>query len=122
MKKNGYTGIEILIVIIVLGVATLAVLTTTSNAFKDNSEELYSETKHLIEHQASLYGKSLSNLKDEGNVVITLDDMINAGYYVADSNGNVVDPRNSNATLNNLKIKLIYNEDETILAKVIDDE
>ena len=111
MKKNGYTGVELLVVIIVLGVVTLGVLASTSHSFKDYSDEYYEEKVHLIEKQAELYGETLNNLKAEGNLVITLDDMVKAEYFAADdSNGNVVDPRNHKATLNGLKVKLTYVE------------
>ena len=54
-------------------------------------------------------------------MVITLDELVEAGYYVADnSDGEVIDPRNSKATLNKTKIKLSY-EDEEYKAKVIED-
>lgn len=123
MKKNGYTTKELLVVIIVLGVFTLGILGTTSNAYKDHSEEYYEQTINIIEKQAELYGKSLTNLKEEGSLVITLSDLVSKGYFVADdSDGNVNDPRNSKNTLNGLKIKLTYEKDGVISAKVIEEE
>lgn len=123
MKKNGYTALEMLVVIIVLGVFTIGILSVTSYAYKDRSVGYYEEIEHLIERQAKLYGKTLNNLKEEGNLVITLNDLVNEGYYVADDeNGNVVDPRNSKSTLNGLKIKLTYESNGNISAKVIEDE
>ena len=123
MKKNGYTTKELLVVIIVLGVFTLGILGTTSNAYKDHSEEYYEQTINIVEKQAELYGATLTNLKEEGSLVITLSDLVNKGYYVADdSDGNVIDPRNSKNTLNGLKIKLIYEKDGVILAKVIEED
>ena len=59
-------------------------------------------------------------LKDEEYMIITLDDVLNAGYYVADNdNGKVIDPRNTKATLNGIKIKLTYNNGD-IKAAVIE--
>lgn len=122
MKKNGYTGVELLVVIIVLGVVTIGVLASTSHSFKDYSDEYYEEKVHLIEKQAELYGETLNNLKAEGNLVITLDDMIKAEYFATDdSNGNVVDPRNHKATLNGLKVKLTYVEGK-VKATVIEED
>lgn len=123
MKKNGYTALEMLVVIVVLGVFTIAMLSVTSYAYKDRSTGYYEETVHLIEKQAELYGDTLKSLKYEGNLVITLDDLVGAGYYVADdTEGNVVDPRNSKATLNGLKIKLTYDSKGKIEASVIEEE
>lgn len=123
MKKNGYTMVELLVVIIAMGVVTLATLSATSYAFKDHSGEFYDEKITGILHQAESYGKTLNTLKEDGNMVITVNDLVKSGYYVGDDEtGNVVDPRNSKANLNGLKIKLTYNEDGTVKATIISDE
>lgn len=122
MKKNGYTSLELLVVIIVLGIFTMGLIFSTSYAYKDESSENFSQIVHLIEKQAKLYGETLSNLKSENNMVITLNDLVTQGYYVADDNeGNVVDPRNSKNTLNGIKIKLTY-KDGKVEAKAILEE
>ena len=124
MKKNGYTGVELLIVIIVLGVVTFGILATTSSSFKDNTEDLYEETKYLIENQAELYGESagvITELQEKGNKVISVNDLVLSGYYVADDKSfNVIDPRNNKSTLNNLKVKLSY-VDGVVTANVIEE-
>ena len=123
MKKNGYTVKEMLVVIIVLGVFTLGIIGFTSNAYKDQTKDYYEEKVLLIEKEAAIYGATLNNLKEEGNLIITVKDLVDNGYYVADnSKGDVIDPRNSKATLNGTKIKLTYNEDGTIKAKVIEED
>lgn len=123
MKKNGYTALEMLVVIVVLGVFTIGILSTTSYAYQDKSGIYYQEIEHVIEKQALIYARTLNNLKEEGNLVITLNDLVSAGYYVADDNeGNVIDPRNSKATLNGLKIKLTYEAEGKITASVIEDD
>lgn len=123
MKKNGYAIPELLILIVALGLVVIGVVTMTSNAFKDNSEELYNDKVYLIEHQAVEYGKTLNNLAQEGSLIITLDDLINNGYYITDDDSNnVVDPRNSKASLNGLKIKLVYNGENDIKATVLKED
>lgn len=122
MNKNGYTALEMLFVIVILGVFTIGVLSVTSYAYQDRSGDYLGDIENMVEKQAALYGETLNNLKEEGNLVITLNDLVEAGYYVPDdNNGNVVDPRNSKATLNGLKIKLSYN-DGNITASVIEEE
>lgn len=121
MNSRGYTGKELLIVIAIMGLFTIGLVGATSNAFKDKTSDYYSEVEHAIEKQAALYGKELDALKEEGHLMITLDDVIDAGYFVADSEGNVVDPRNSSNTLNGVKIKLIYNNGD-VTAEVIESE
>lgn len=122
VKRNGYTIFQMLFVVIILGVATIAILGSTSYAYQDSSNKYYDETISLILKQAELYGESSDSLKSEGSLVITLNDMIDAGYYVADNkDGSVVDPRNSKATLNGLRIRLDYQNDK-VEAKVIEEE
>ncbi len=121
MEHNGFTK-ELLIVIIVLGVFTITMLSTTSYAYKDSSSDYYEQVVNVIEKQAVLYGDTLDTLKQDGNFVITVEDLVTNGYYVADDKeGNVVDPRNSKHNLNGLKIKLTY-ENNKVKAKVIEEE
>ena len=123
MNNKGYTLTELLIVIIVLGVFTITLISTTSNAFKDRSSEHFDAKVMLIEKEAALYGATLSNLKEEGTLLITVKDLVDHGYFIPDTNdGDVIDPRNSKSTLNGLKIKLTYNDDGTIKAKVIEED
>ena len=42
MEKNGYTTKELLVVIIVLGLFTIGILSSTSYAYKDRSEDFFS--------------------------------------------------------------------------------
>ena len=122
MNNKGYTTKQLLIVIIGLGIFTLGLFGATSYAYKDNSEEYYKEKVNLMEKQAVLYASTLENLKEDNNTVITLDEMVEAGYYIADNDdGDVIDPRNTKATLNKTKIKISY-ENEEYKAKVIEDE
>ena len=122
MEKNGYTTKELLVVIGVLGIFTIIILSTTSYAYKDRSVIYCDQIVELVEKQAELYGSTLNNLKEEGTLVITLGDLVDSGYYVADdSEGKVNDPRNSNDSLNGMKIKLVYDKSGKIEAKVIED-
>ena len=122
MNNKGYSIPEMLVVIGILGIVTLGILLATSNSFKDNSAELYAEKTKLIVHQAEIYAKTLNNLESEGHIIVTLSDVVKAGYYVADDDeGNVIDPRNTKSTLNGLKIKLLYN-DGNIKASIIEED
>ena len=121
MKKNGYSAVELLIVIVLLGVITLGVVISTSNAFKDDAGEIYEETTYLILRQAELYGKNSSTLEQEGVQIITVRYLVESKYYVSvNQEGNVVDPRNSKATLNGLKIKLVK-EGEEVKASLLEE-
>ena len=120
---NGFSIKQILIAIGVVGIFTFIVIGTTSSAFKDNSDMYYEQTEKMIIHNAEIYGKTLEALKTEGSMVITVDDLVKAGYYGdVDGDGNVKNPKNSKATLNGLKIKLVYQSDGSIKASIIEEE
>lgn len=120
---NGFSAKQMVIAIVIIGIFTFVLIGTTSNAFKDDSEMYYEQVEKMIIHNAEIYGKTLENLPEEKSMVITLDDLIKAGYYGdVDSDGNVVNPKNSNATLNGLKIKLVYQEDGSVKASIIEEE
>ena len=53
MERNGFTK-EFLIIILVLGVFTIVMLSTTSYAYKDNSDDYYLQVINVIEKQAVL--------------------------------------------------------------------
>ena len=121
MTKIYNSKVFVLFFIIALGIFTAIMLGTTSYAFKDTSDDLYRQKEQTIIHQAKLYAETLDSLKTEGNLVITLDDMVRAGYYVADDEeGNVYDPKNPKATLNGLKIKLTISNGN-IIAGIIEE-
>ena len=119
---NGYTIKQMLIAIVVVGVFTFIMIGTTSNAFKDDSQEYYEQVEKMIVHNAEIYGKTLTSLPEQGSMIITVDDLVKAGYYGdVDSNGNVKNPLNSKGTLNSLKIKLVYQEDGSIKGSIIEE-
>lgn len=120
MKKNGYTLIELLVVIGVLGVVAFVVISNTSYAFKDNTEEIYEESQEpLIIRQAIEYGKVLERTEEEHEKIISVYDLIDKGYLAPNSGeDDYVDVRNG-VSIKDLNIKIIYEEDGTIEAEII---
>ena len=91
MNNKGYTGKELLIVIMIMGVLTIGIIGFTSNAYKDKTGDYYNELVHSMEKQAALYGNTLDSLKEEGNLMITLDDVIK-GYSATTERRNNNEP------------------------------
>lgn len=118
MRSKGYTVVDILIIIVVLGVSALITIPKMSLAFKDNKEDLYQNQIRLYLEQAKLYGENNKDSFDDDNtMVITIDDLIDDGYLIEDK---VYDVRDETTELNKLKIKIIYNEDnESVDAKLL---
>ncbi len=121
MKKNGYTIVELLVVIGVLGLVVLITLATTSYAFKDHSQEYYETRMNGIKKMAVLYGEKSETLKEEKNMVITVNDLVKEGYLHGDKAGKIADPRNSKGSLNGIKIKISIDDEGKVEATVIDE-
>ena len=98
MKKNGYTVVELAIV---LGIFSICYFTATwviSSKLNVNYEEgMYSQKIACIENNAVLYAKA--------NAVISSD-------------GEVIDPRDEKSSMNDIKVKLTM-EGDKITAKVL---
>ena len=114
MKRNGYTVYDILIIIVILGISALIVIPRVSNALKeyDSKDEVYNEIMADYLKLAEMYGNdNKEKIKEESNTVVSIDDLIKEGYIVS-STEEIIDIRDNYTKMNNIKIKLIYNEDE----------
>lgn len=82
MKKNGFTLVELLGVIIVIVALSLVVFPLVINGFKKNKKEISAVTKNLIEDATITYMDENPNMyeKVEGNVYcISLSQVVNSG-------------------------------------------
>lgn len=120
MKKNGYTVIDMLIVVVVLAVSAVIILPKMSMAFKSDKNELYNSTMNLYLNQATLYGnKNKDEIKKSESEVVTINDLIDAGYIGAYADKNLIDIRDNKTVMNDIKIKLIYDKDnDNVYAQV----
>ncbi len=118
--KNGYTVVELLVVIAVFSVFYFWGVINTSHAFSyDKNQIAYEENINLIETMAKEYATYNEDLFEEKNTIyIYVDDLIENNYLKASSDGQIKDPRNINESLNHLKIK-ITKEDNAIIAKIV---
>ena len=123
MKNKGYTVIELIVVIVIFGIITAVTLGLTSNAFKDNTDEYYKVKVKDIESNAKRYGMTLEEVKTEGSKVVTVKDLVDAGYLSPDNEeGDIIDPRNEKVTMNNTKVKITYTEEKGYEATLIEEE
>lgn len=109
-NKNGYTVIELTVLLFVIGLVTLIVLTKTSYAFKDSNDEVrYVQSKLIIE-QAKKYGESIkSELKDETTKTILIQTLIDQNLLLTNEDGKIVSAEDDSKYLNGDKIELKYN-------------
>ena len=117
MKKNGYTFKDILIIVAILAVSAVIILPKVSNALRegDTKDEIYNEMLSTYLERAEKYGNDHTDEIKENTdgTVVTIDDLIKENYIgAASSNGEIIDIRDNVTKMNNIKIQLIYNEEE----------
>lgn len=122
MDKLGYSKIEILIVIVLLGIVAFITINKTSTAFAIDESDAVNEVKYLIEVQAEDYALANTTLFDETNTTyISVDDLIEAGYLMGNDSGLLTDPTDSSKNLNDTKVRLEYDKDNNnVTATVVD--
>ena len=113
MKSKGYTSLDIIIIIVFLGIAALLTIPRMSLAFKDDRDELYQNQINLYLSQAKRYGQDhVDELEDHDNTItMTIDELIEEGYIGSYVDKKLYDIRDYETIMNNIKIKITYNED-----------
>lgn len=120
MKKNGYTIVELSIVLGVFSICYFTAAWLISGKLNVNYEEqMYEDKLTTIENGAVYYAKTHENLFEKENVAyITVEDLAKSNIVRSQDNYEVIDPRDNDSTMNNIKIKLT-NENEKITAKIL---
>ncbi len=112
LNKFGYTKMEVLVVIVLLGIVAFITINSTSYAFAIDTTDSVKEVKTLIEKQAEEYALDNLDLFNEADTnYILVSELVENGYMMANDDGIVTSPDNSGKTFNDNKIKLEYNKD-----------
>lgn len=122
LNNFGYTKIEVLVVVILLGVVAFITINSTSYAFAIDTTESVNDVKTLIERQAEEYALENLDLFNESSTnYILVSDLVDSGYMMTNADGMVTSPDNSGKTFNDNKVKLEYDKDNnTVNATFID--
>jgi len=118
LNEFGYTKIEVLIVVILLGIVAFITINKTSYAFEIDKTTNTREMVNLIELQAKEYALDhLDIFKETDLTYISVNTLVEANYMPGNSKGLVVDPTDTSKNYNDSKIKLEYNkENNEVLA------
>lgn len=124
--KKGFTLIELIAVIVVLGIIALIATTAVMGLLKKNTESLYATQVEIIESAAKKWVVANSGYlpSDGSDYSLQLTKLVSDGYL---DDGDVLDPRNKkpingyvniyfDSGVNQYKIKLI-NEDNMTVTK-----
>ncbi len=123
-KILGYTKVELLVVIVLLGVVAFITINKTSYAFEiDKKEEAVAvnDIKKLIEMQAEQYAlDNVEELFSEGDTnVILVADLVQNGYMIGNSKGQIMNPTDSTESYNENKIDLTYDRETNKILAVL---
>ena len=122
LNKLGYTKIELLIIVILLGIVAFITINKTSYAFTSDDQTAVEEIQNLIELQAEDYAMdNLEIFSENKTTFITVNDLVENKYMVGNEKGEVLNPSNPEESYNENKIKLEYDaEKNKVLATFID--
>lgn len=104
-KKNGFTLVELIAVVAILGLIALVVYPAIASVIRNSRESAYNDQVAVIEKAAKTWSLKHANiLPDDGSVYrLSVDTLVDEGYI---SNDEVKDPRHSSENLKgNIEIK-----------------
>lgn len=122
LNKLGYTKVEVLAVVVLLGIVAFITINKTSYAFSIDQSSMVKEVKSLIENQAKEYAMdNLEIFKETSTTYINVNDLVEKGYLIGNEKGLITSPIDQNKSFNEDKIKLEYNkEEEKVTAILVD--
>ena len=110
LNKLGYTKVELLIVVVLLGIVAFITINSTSYAFEVDDKKAVNELVKLIELEAEEYGMDHLELFEDTTVTtITVEDLVSENLIGTDDEGQVLNPANNKESYNDKRIKLEYN-------------
>lgn len=109
--KKGFTLVELLVVIVILGLIALVVYPSVIKIINDSRESAYESQIKIVEKAAKEWGVEHPNeLPDDDVYRLPLSKLINDGYI---SDSEIKNPKNSNKNLCGVvEIKFINNNYE----------
>ncbi len=113
LSKWGYSKVEVLIVVVLLGVAAFITINKTSYAFAIDNSKAVQEFITLLEMQAEDYAMdNLDIFQETDTTYISVENLVENKYLIGDEDGLIKDPTDSTKSYNSNKIKLEYNKEK----------
>ena len=104
LNQFGYSKIEILVIVLLLGVVAFITINQTSYAFAIDNSSAVEETKGLIELQAENYAiDNLDLFKETTTTYISVNDLVENKYLIGNDEGLITNPSDSSKNYNDNK-------------------
>jgi len=91
--KKGFTLIEVLATVVILGVLVLIVYPTVNGVIKESREKAYQTQINTIVTEAKKWAADHTDLLNDTSYKLQISELINSGYIQNTENGILEDPR-----------------------------
>lgn len=115
MKRKGFTLVELIGVLVIIGLIAVFSVPALTKTMKDSSEKQYEEYIKNITLAAENYFHSETDGKLNGRYFIKLSMLADTGYWKRENN-----PKTNEATDENLSVMISKNEDGTEKYELLD--
>lgn len=116
LNKYGYTKLELLVIVFLLGIVAFITIDKTSYAFSIDNTNTIKDVVKMIEIQAEDYAMdNLEIFNDTNTSFIIVNDLIEQHYLIGNSEGLLVNPVDNTKNFNNDKIELKYDKDKNVV-------
>lgn len=105
--KKGFTLVELLAVIVVLGMIMVFAIPAINNSSSGANNKLFDTKKNNIEFAAILYGQDHST--ESFPKIVSVKNLVDYNYLTYDEDAKVKDPRRKCESLNNCVITIQKN-------------
>ena len=94
MNKKGFTLVELMAIIIVLGIISLIVIPTVNDTLTKQKEKLYEKQVDTIEKAAESWASANTDKlpEEDESICVELSELISSGFI---QNGDIKDPRSN---------------------------
>lgn len=116
LNKYGYTKLELLVIVFLLGIVAFITIDKTSYAFSIDNTNTIKDVVKMIEIQAEDYAMdNLEIFNDTNTSFIIVNDLIEQHYLIGNSEGLLVNPVDNTKNFNDDKIELKYDKDKNVV-------
>ena len=113
MNDKGFTLLEVILVVAILGVITLIAVPSVSSLLNKNKDDQYENLKKSIISAAKIYvsdnrynlGIVCNNVNNKPIITVTLEELVSEGNLTEP----IIDPRNKNEIDLNNVVNITYN-------------